>query len=277
MAKRKPQPPARERLRRSSEFGALLKRYRSLRGINQQEIADLVGGRTASFVQKIEAGDRGHDFTREDVWKIISHLEVWPPDCDDLLRNAGFSADRTGDEEQEVQRRMPFAELWVFARRILDPDGEWYDVVKRNLQEGRHYRYFTSDRQPFVRLLRALRKDLSLHDQDAEPILCERLECFVLPEDLFLSNFALYIPPTPDIDRGRMPQMSRIYGCGTKPIRGRTDVFFTMNEDEAEDLFKVLQGWRDRAIRGEDIFLRPMSQVFPNTTESKFTSVDAVD
>jgi transcriptional regulator with XRE-family HTH domain len=249
----------------SNKFAELLVRFRNRAGLSQQQLADKTRNLSASYIAMLESGRRGVSrrgsiLPRATVWSLVKRLKLWPPDCDALLQAAGHESDRTQLEELEIQKNFDFRELWVFARIILDPDDKWYDVVATNiLRRGIPYCYFTDDEERFDALRRKLGKSAGRNRR----VLSERLECIVLPEELFITNFAIYNP-------GRQ----NMYCCGTKPEFGKAARFYTLHSSEANRLYETLRKWRQCVKNERRISLRDARRIFPDSKQAAFGSVE---
>lgn len=248
----------------TNKFAELLVRFRNRAGLSQKQLADKSRGLSASYIAMLESGRRGVSrrgsiLHRATVWSLVKTLKLWPPDCDAFLNAAGHEVDRTQSEEQEIQKDFDFQELWVFARIILDPDEKWYDVVANNiLRRGIPYCYFTDDEERFDALRRKLEKSAGRNRK----ILSERLECIVLPEELFITNFAIYNP-------GRQ----NMYCCGTKPEFGKAARFYTLHSSEAHRLHETLRKWRQCVKNERRIVLRDARRIFPDPKRAVFGNV----
>lgn len=200
--------------------------------------------------------------SREQVWYLIKKLEIWPPECDLFLEAAGLDSDRVRKEELDIQRHFKLRELWVFARVILDPDPEWYGVVSENVLKKRvRYCYFTSSDTTFRFLLNKLENEVG---ENLE-VLRECLECILLPEELFITNFAIYNPGDGD----------SMYCCGTKPVHGKAERFYTMHSSEGDRLYEFLRNLRTRLNTKLDIYLQDAHYIYPGETRIKFTSTES--
>ncbi len=243
-------------------FDDLLASYRKRKGLAQKQLANPKIGLSSSYIAMLESGKRGFlssrpkskPLTREQIWYLVQTLELWPPELDKFLELSGHTSDRSKEEEIDLQKRKIVKELWVFARKILDPDPEWCNIVANNMLRGASYRYFTSDDAAFYSLLREL-KNRSINDQ----LLQESLECNLLPQELFLTNFAIYNP-------GKVA----MYGCGTKSEHGRAERFYSLHDSEVIRLFETLSGWRQRLSNQQDIYLSDARRIHPYPARSKF-------
>lgn len=232
-------------------FGEMLARKRNAAGLVQREVANPGLGLSYSFIAMLESGKRGKKqvvLSRAQVWYLVTRLQLWPPECDEFLRAAGHAVDRSSKEEQDIQRHYSFRELWVFARTILDPDDEWYQIVKSNiLNKNVTYRYFTETSTTFLNLYERLKRD-----RVREADLKSHLECTLLPRQLFIMNFAIY-----------KQDDHKIYCCGSKPAHGKGEAFFTMHSSEADRLYEQLHDWRGIINLEHTIPLDPARRVFP--------------
>ncbi len=242
---RRKKPPTADSIR----FGALLAGARRSHRCTQDELAKTLG-LSVSYLAKIEGGRANHEFTRDQVWDAIKLLKIWPPKCDEILESAGFSVDRTIEEELFIQQNFPdLREVWVFARHILDSEEPWLATVRANVQKGVSYRYFTGDDISFSRLLAKLRHSSPPID---EPALARQLECFLIPNELFFTNVAIYNPGSREM-----------YCCGAKTLYGKGEFFFTNRESESQHIYTTLEAWADRIRTGEAIRLLNAQRVFP--------------
>lgn len=244
-------------------FPEILSRLRKAAGKTQHQLANPNLNLSASLIAALETGERGKQksLSREQIWYLVKEMKLWPPECDQLLEAAGLSTDRFESEELDIQEKFDLREIWIFARSILDPESKWFDVVARNITErGITYRYFTADDDIFFNLLRKL-KDYAKTRCISDKVFDERLECFLLPEEVFSTNFAIYNPGEPNM-----------YCCGTKTEHGKAVMFYTSSE--ASRLYEWLKKWRNR-IRGEQpIRLQDALRVHPdaeNIRRSQFT------
>lgn len=238
------------------EFGALFKALREEHKMSQSDVAREFES-SVSGVAMMEQGRRP-PLSRENLIRFIRINRIWPPMSDDLLSRAGHNADRSEDEEIHIQRNFPFSELYIFARHILEPKGRWYDAVLYNLTE-RHIRYFyiTSEPGPFFQLRDKLKGDSALEAH----MIDTQLECVVLPEQFFVSNFALY------------KYADGVYCCGTKRDgEGRAISFYTAEALDAERLYQQVKHWVDDVHRGKPIRLGTAKRVHPSQSESVFIS-----
>jgi transcriptional regulator with XRE-family HTH domain len=249
-------------------FGRLLAQFRTRLGLTQEQLAAPEHKLSTSYVAMLEQARRGTSekrpaLSRHQVWCLAEKLDLLPPDCDAFLEAAGHSRDRTAEEELSIQRRFPtqkhepLKQMFIFARVLLDVTPEWYATVKDNiLRHGVKYHYFTTKDDPtFDELLANLQRDAGKN----RTILQDRLECIYLPEELFVSNFALYNPGRPNM-----------YCCGTKPEHGRAAVFYTLHLSQADRLYEMLVKLRKRVLMEQPILLDPAQQVFPNHRTAVF-------
>lgn len=239
-------------------FGEILSRMRKSAGLTQDALANPDLNLSSSLIAMLESGDRGKQkpLKRDQVWYLIKEMKIWPPDCDLFLWAAGLSTDRSEEEELDIQELYDFKDIWIFARVILDPERKWFDVVAKNITERNiTYRYFTSDDDIFNNLIRKLRAECKVPLE----VLEKRLECYLLPEESFPTNFAIYNPGEPNM-----------YCCGTKTEHGKAVTFYTSSE--ASRLYEWLKKWRNRINGGQDIRLRDALRIFPEPlTRSTFT------
>jgi transcriptional regulator with XRE-family HTH domain len=249
-------------------FDDLLSRFRKRRGLTQKQLANSELELSSSYIAMLENGQRGflptrkksRPLTRKQVWHLVQKLDLWPTDLDRFLESAGQSGDRSKEEEIDLQRRPLVRELWVFARHILDPEPEWCDIVATNMLNGVTYRYFTSNDAAFYSLLLALRDRVTEKDKQ---VLQDRIECNLLPTELFITNFAIYNPGT-----------LTMYGCGTKIEYGRAERFYSMHESEVQRLYELLSGWRNRLNAQIDIPLSDARRIHPDPLRSKFCALE---
>ena len=248
-------------------FGATLASFRSAANprLTQRALANPALGLSSSYLAMLEREDRqskGQKLTREQIWYLIRRLGIWPPVTDDFLTKAGHSTDRSDDEERYIQENMEFTELWVFARQVVDTTEKWTEVVRKNLNRGIRYIYFTEESgEIYVQNLldRLLKGGLS------EEFLEKNLECYSLPSQMFVTNFAIYVRPKP----------ASHYGCGTKLEEGMAESFFTMKGSETTRLHELLRGLQQHCLGNKVIKLDPMTRFFPNsrsTQQANFTS-----
>src|SRR5262245_56628032 len=116
-------------------FGKLLSEFRIDAQLKQKDLAKVLGV-TSSYVGMLESGDRGkqNPITRDQAWKLIRVMNLFPPKSDELLEAADLRVFRSEEEELEIQKHFPdLKELWIFARVIRDIDDEWFAVVKNNI------------------------------------------------------------------------------------------------------------------------------------------------
>lgn len=220
-------------------FGELLADERRAAKLKQEDLADVLGV-TSSYIGLLEAGERGkqNPLTREQAWKLIRRMKLFPPKSDKFLEAAGLSPFRTEREELEIQKKYPdLKELWIFARVIRDVDPYWYEVVRENIKLGIKYCYFTTSPTKCRKLYNKLGQDGLSKD-----LIDTHLECFVFPERLFLANFALY-----------NPQEKNRYGCGAMAEDGRGVAFYTYESGEAERLYLILEDWRTSVLENDFI------------------------
>lgn len=252
----------------SEPFGRLLAQFRIRRGLTQEQLAAPDQHLSASYISMLEQAQRGKarkrpTLSRQQVWRLAERLDLLPPDCDAFLEAAGHSRDRSAEEELSIQRRFPtqaqapLKQMFIFARVLLDVTPEWYATVKENiLRHGVSYHYFTTKDDPtFDELLDHLQRDAGRD----RPVLQERLECIYLPEELFVSNFAIYNPGRPNM-----------YCCGTKPEHGRAAVFYTLHISQADRLYEMLTKLRKRLLMERPILLDPVQRVFPDNRTAVF-------
>lgn len=124
------------------------------------------------------------------------------------------------------------------------------------------YRYFTADDDIFLNLLEKL-KVYAKAQHIPDNVLNTRLECFLLPQEVFPTNFAIYNPGEPNM-----------YCCGTKTEHGKAVMFYTSSESEASRLYDWLKKWRNRIIGEQPIRLQDALRVHPesnHTRRSHFT------
>jgi transcriptional regulator with XRE-family HTH domain len=249
-----------------SKFAELLVRFRNRAGLSQQQLAERDLGLSASYIAMLESGKRGVSgrgaiLPRQTIWFLINKLKLWPPDCDAFLEAAGHTSDRTQAEELQIQENFEFDEIWIFARVILDPEQSWYKVVANNILKRKiSYCYFTDDQERFEALRRKLDKDAGRNRN----VLMDRLECILLPGELFFTNIAVYNP-------GRQ----NMYCCGTKPEFGKGARFFTLHASEANRIYETLRKWRLSVKNERRIFLQDARRVFPNDRQSLFGSAES--
>lgn len=235
-------------------FPARLHALREEHHLSQRDVAELIG-LSPSNIAMVEKGIRPPP-TRDKLLRLIQAIELWPPESDAFLLAAGHDPDRTPEEELHIQRHFTFSDLLVFARIIMEANGRWYDVVRRNLVErGIRYCYFTTREQEFSELKAKLDRDrVGKHTIDTQ------LECIILPEPLFVASFALY------------KYESGVYCCGTKPgSSGRAEVFYTIDPSEALRLYSQIVGWRESIHRAQPIVLDAPRRIHPTESVSAFT------
>lgn len=227
-------------------FGEILARYRKKKELTQEAIANKELKLSASHIALLESNagaDRKSPLSREQAWHLVTTLEIFPPDLDDFMESAGQRILRDDSEELFIQRRYPnLEELWIFAKVIRDLDSEWYETVRDNILKGVKYCYFTSN----DRICRDLTEKLLDEDEITEKIIEERIECFVLPEEFFLSNFAIYNPGEHN------PNM---YCCGGIAMYGKAFSFYTCKESETYSFFNTLRYLRRKIMDESPIAL----------------------
>jgi len=238
-------------------FGLRLKEVREAEAHTTQGQVGRELDLSTSTVAMIEQGNRP-PLSRGHIVRFVQLHRIWPPLSDDLLRLAGHDADRTPEEELHIQRNFAFTDLFVFARHILEPTGVWYDVVLHNLRERRiRYCYLTSDPGQFFELRQRLQEDAGLDSHFIDTM----LECIALPEQLFVSNFALY------------KHEGGVYCCGTKrDDSGRAIAFYTKAPEDAKRLHEQLLQWIGAVHEGRPIHLGKATRVHPKKSESVFVS-----
>lgn len=241
-----------------STFGSLLALFRRQRGFTQKELGTLTKSVSGSYIGMLESEERGRGsriLTRKQVWDLIVQLNLLPLQLDRFLEAAHHATDRTELEEVDIQRRFPLVEMYVFAQNILDMNEPWLSIVANNIREkGSTYRYFTEEPNAFW-VLRDKLVGLGLREADLK----QRLECTLLPEEVFLSYFAIYNPGLPDM-----------YCCGTKPQQSKAATFFTLQTSEASRLYKVLHRWRMALLAKRPIVLDDVRQLYPLSLRSAF-------
>lgn len=243
-------------------FGKLLSKYRNDINLSQRQLAQKIDV-SASYIAILEA-KRSVKYarlpSRDIVLRMIHTLELWPPESDALLRSAMHETDRSACEELDIQRKLTFTELIIFARLILEApdDGDWYEVVKQNLTiRNIRYSYFTSDGTAFGQLKQRL-----ISEGVGQGVIESQLACFILPEDLFVSNFALYL------------RNNGVYACGTKQdSTGHAKLFFTIEANEAKRLNDQVMRWRQNIYDGTPIVLARARRIHPSLKETRFVSV----
>ena len=232
-------------------------------GLTQRKLSNSKLNLSHSFIALLESdsrGQRGRSLTRSQVWYLIDRLKMWPPKCDRFLEAAGHEADRSEEEERDIQEHFEFDELWVYARYILDPDDAWFRVVRENIAERDiSYRYFTEDKTTFLNLLHRLAKE-----GVNEKKLKTHLECTIVPSQFFVTSFAIYL-------RNRQLR----YCCGTKMNEGRAEKFYAMHTSEASRLLEMLRKWRDSLHIEQSIPLDPLRRVYPDPKKSQFVPKEA--
>ena len=245
-------------------FGELLARCRKASGLTQRDLENKDLGLSYSFIAQLESGLRGKTrvpLSRVQIWYLVRRMGLWPwpskqPNCDALLESAGMSIDRSAAEEQDIQKLASFDELWVFARVLLDPDEQWYQIVKDNItKKGVVYRYFTESPAVFHNLLARLK-----HDKIPAKHLNPHLECTLLPREFFVMSFAIYVRKQDN------------YCCGTKPVDGRAEVFYTLHSTETARLFELLREWRNNLNVNHPVTLSKARRVFPTAHQSVFVT-----
>lgn len=227
-------------------------------GLTQRQLANPSLSLSHSLIALLESdsrGKRGRGLRREQLWYLIRQLKLWPPKSDRFLEAAGHEVDRSDEEERIIQEHFDFDELWVFARYILDPDDEWFRVVRNNLvKRGVTYRYFTENKTTFLNLVHRLKKE-----GVQKKILTNQLECTIAPAQFFISSFAIYLK-----------KRQLLYCCGTKLHEGRAEKFYAMHSSEASRLLEMLRKWRDSLNIQQTICLNPLERIHPNHKRSQF-------
>ncbi len=228
-------------------------------GMTQRKLAERTN-LSPSFVALLELDQRGRpepSLSRTQIWNLVCELKIWPPACDRFLEAAGHESDRSAIEELDVQRELEFDELWVFARYPLDAEDAWFQVVHNNIVNRRiAYRYFIEEEIPFLNLLHRLKAK-----KVSEKVLESQLECIVVPNQFFVSNFALYL---------NTRERRATYCCGTKLHEGKAEKFYAMDSSEASRLFQMLRRWRDSLHHEQPIRLSALRRVHPTTGRSEF-------
>jgi len=259
------------------DFGELLRSFRVARGLTQRDIASQVK-RAASYIAMLEKGDRRPDpknprskptLTRGAIWSLVERLKLWPPDCDRLLEAAGYTAERSPDEELFLQKEEAFAfkEIWIFTARILDPEPKWFDVVSRNiLTRGIRYTYFTAERPRFDNLLKQLTEAAT---QKSKSRLASSIECCLLPRELFLTSAAIYNPTSE-------PDSPSMYCCGVKVERDKVTRFYTMDASDGDNLYRFLSMIQTSLAAKSLIRLEDARRVYPESARARahFGSMD---
>lgn len=244
---------------KSDSFGEVLSKLRKQKGLSQKEIADPKQGLSASNIAMLESppkerrGRRDRPIlTRRQVWHLAQRLDLWPPECDELMESAGYGRERTAEEELYIQRSLRLRELWVFTPSILEQREEWFELVAANIQDRKvTYRYFIRDLHEFEHLRHRL--ESRARSKRSTKAWQSRLECTLLPEELFIASFAIYNPGTPDM-----------YCCLTKHEADQEPTFYTVDRVEAVRLQRLLSKWRSCLDTETDYRLSPARRVFPD-------------
>ncbi|CAN5296696.1 hypothetical protein BH20ACI2_BH20ACI2_02160 [soil metagenome] len=259
-------------------FGEILARYRKKGNFTQEEIANPELKLSASHIALLESSGSEKEAksprSRKQVWHLVEKLKIFPPDLDDFLEAAGQTVLRDEEEELFIQRHYPdLKELWIFAKIIRDFDEKWYETVKYNICErenaegikvGVKYCYFTSDEKTCSDLVEQL-----LNDGCPEETITNNIECFLLPDEFFLNNFAIYNPSEKNLS---------MYGCGGIAIQGKAFSFYTCERSEALYFFKTLKYLKQRILKNQQIALRdarfiqfPVNDSPAKVSRSRFT------
>jgi transcriptional regulator with XRE-family HTH domain len=267
----------------SNQFGRLLAAFREKLNLTQAELADRCR-LSQSSIAALERPLRGTKkkeqrikwVDRTYVQQFIEKLDLWPPESDELMRAAGLTTDRERDEELFFQKSQRCRSLWIFAREILDYESDFYKIVLENLKRKEHpvrYTYFVPDGTEFGLLLKKLKADLGSNAGSLE----KHVTCYILPEPLFIFNFAIY---NPEIEIYSLPKAEKLrhtmYCCGTKSELGKADTFFTVHTSEAYRLYDWLKGWKNRLNLGERILLQGGEKLFPEDRKATAKSTSLV-
>lgn len=224
-------------------FGQTLRDFRNHAKLKQEELGEAIGV-SGSYIGMLESGGRGKEnpVTREEAWKLIEKLNIFPPKLDKLLESAGLSPFRSEVEELRIQQNYPdLKELWIFTKVIRDVDDIWYPIVKENIVGKRSvkYTYFTTTPTKCRKLFNRLSRE-----GVKKEILNKKLECFIFPEKLFMANFAIYNPAEKDR-----------YCCGAVFENGKPTSFYTYEKTEAELMYLILDEWRTNILENDYIRL----------------------
>lgn len=229
-------------------FGEILARYRKKGNFTQEDIANPELKLSASHIALLESsggGDRERKtpLSRKQVWYLVEHLNIFPPDLDDFLDTAGQTILRDDHEELFIQKNYPdLNELWIFAKVIRDLDEGWYETVRDNILRGVKYCYFTSN----DRVCRDLVEELLTENGFSEKIIKEKIECFLLPDEFFLTNLAIYNP---------QENSANMYCCGGIAMYGKAISFYTRTESETKNLYDTLKDLKRKIEKGRPIAL----------------------
>jgi hypothetical protein len=208
-----------------------------------------------SFLAKIERGVANHDFSRDQVWNLIRATKVPPVDCERLLENSGHRAERTIDEELQLQKNLPpGSAIWVFCRSLLT-DYLWAEAVAANIRNGITYSFFTSDGDSFGLMLASILFGLTMSagDEAQARSTCERhMRGYVLPEEFFPTNFFIYNPGRPSM-----------YSVGTRVFRAEPIACFNNNAIESEFLYQMTTKIIVASALDGGLKLRPIQCVYP--------------
>lgn len=226
----------------------MLARYRKKGDFTQEDIANVDLKLSASHIALLESSggterERKSQLTRHQVWYLVEKLKILPPDLDEFLENAKQTILRDDNEELFIQKNYPdLEELWIFAKVVRDLDNGWYETVRDNIIEGTKYCYFTSD----DKICRDLVEKLLTEPAITEEIIKKKIECILLPDEFFLTNFAIYNP------KENNPNM---YCCGGIAVYGKAFSFYTCKESETDYFFKTLRYLRKRIMEALPIAL----------------------
>lgn len=249
-----------------NNFGQTLRKLRREYGLTQELLANTDYRLSSSTIAMLETGDRSESWApldREQLWYIVEKLGLRPSDIDQLLKSANASTLRSEKEELYIQEKFEgLKAIWIFARVIRDFENNWFRVVSGNVtsKEPVKYTYFTARPGNFTDLVRKM-----IRAGIEESVINSQLECYKLPEELFVSNFAIYNPGLPDM-----------YCCGTTTEHGKGVEFYTSSEGFR--LFELLEHWKGKIDRGDPIELDVAKCLFRenldmnnNTSISPFT------
>jgi hypothetical protein len=256
-------------------FGRLLYQARIGANLTAEDLASNELGLTRAEIARLERSDRPliRPVGRKVIWHLIEKLNLWPSVSDRLLELGGQSALRDSSEELTFQKSQNCRSLWIFARKILDDDADFFEIVKYNIKREVYYTYFVPSEVDFKRLLNRL---TTIQSEAGLPDLKEFLRCYILPEDLFYFNFALYNPPdrVTAFERNNLDR-SGMYCCGTKSELGKADSFYTVHETEAPRLYELLSKWKEKIETGGFIYLEAARRYYPfegTPSPAQFTS-----
>ncbi len=244
-----PETPEEENdLQEKNGLSETLKTLRHKHGFTQDQLENRKLSLSASLIAMLESGKRT-SLTRDQAWYIVNAMRMTPAEADSLLEAAGLSTLRSEEEELDIQKYFEgLKEIWIFARVIRDKDSLWFDVVSTNIfTKKAKYCYFTSRLGNFKDFHARLRESKPDNIDDID----KYLECYLLPEELFISNFAIYNPGRPNM-----------YCCGCVTEHGKGVAFYTSSE--CSRLFELLEDWKGTLDRGDSISIGAAEKVFPS-------------